>query len=1274
MRAGHVRSAAAALSIAALLAGGVLVSPPAYAADAITVTTTADGDANNACGDDTVTTTADPVTLRNAFCVANNLGGAQQISVPAGDYRLGAAGALELGTAPGADITVTGPASGEAAIIGNGTTQLLSVDPNVGGGVAVTLERLTFQGGRDAQIGGGAIIAGSADAAARDELVIRDAVFRDNRSTAGSFAPGGAVQVMGGSLAIEDSLFDQNWAGLGAGGAVFYQALGDPSDQALTITGSTFTGNSVVAAAGLDNGGGAVAYDAAGAAVAISGSVFSGNQVTTGDQSPALGGAVRQLSGPATITANTFTGNAVAGTAGFGAAVAFADGPATAQYNRIAGNTGGAAAFRADASSTVGATLNWWGCNAGPSTAPCDLAELPGGTVAPFLTLAASAAASTVDSGSSTALTASFGRDSAGLPVAPAKLTAFDGATVAWAASGPSGSSVSPASAALSAGTAGATFTAGATGGAGGASLSFDAATIPIAISVRAVPNFTSPATLVAPIGNAVSFPVTATGAPAPTISLVSGALPTGLSFSPGAPGAANISGTPTAGARGSYPIVLRADNGATVEQTLTIAVGSAPDFDGLSDLTVQQGENVDVTIRTRGDVADTIVATGSLPAGLTLSDAGDGTAKLTGRPTATGVQPITLQATNVFGDRVDVMAVTVTAPPTITSSAFATFTSNGTEQSVPITFTPGYPAATGVPQLSGAPSWLRIDTTSGTRLVGTPPANAGGTHTFTLWLGNSTGVATQSFTLTVESAPSYHGPSFYSVAAGTSIDETLVFSGAPVPTVTALENSALPTGITFTDLGNGRVRLHGTAAPADAGFYTARIDVANSVGALHQTIQLVVGRAPAITSPGTATFTVGTPGELPITVDGGYPAAGAVVFDGTVPTWLGLTGPVGSQRLVGTPPAGAGGTVEVGLLISNAYGSDRQLVRLTVNEAPLVTQNPVDASVVAGTELELAAAASGFPAPGVQWQRSADDGASWQPIAGATAETLTLTAALADDGTRYRAVFTNAAGQATSAEATLTVGEVPAFAAQSDVTVLPGAARTIEVSATGHPAPAITASGLPAWLSLVDHGDGTATLSGTPALGDAATSAIELTATNASGDDVLEFSLTVTDEVALPSQLPAAVDGALGGVPAELRRGQTLTVSGEGFLPGAPIALGVYSTLTPLGSAVADASGAFSAEVTVPETLAAGGHALAASGVGADGSARLLAAETRLVVPAPVPGDGGNGGEGGSGGTPGGLSHTGIDTLLPMLLAAGGILAGLALLVLLAVRRRRSA
>jgi sugar lactone lactonase YvrE len=60
---------------------------------------------------------------------------------------------------------------------------------------------------------------------------------------------------------------------------------------------------------------------------------------------------------------------------------------------------------------------------------------------------------------------------------------------------------------------------------------------------------------------------------------------------------------------------------------------------------------------------------------------------------------------------------------------------------------------------------------------------------------------------------------------------------------------------------------------------------------------------------------------------------------------------------------------------------------------------------------------------PTVQWQSSSDSGDSWSAIAGATSASFTTAAlTLADSGTLYRAVFTNAAGNATSNSAKLTV------------------------------------------------------------------------------------------------------------------------------------------------------------------------------------------------------------------------------------------------------------
>jgi sugar lactone lactonase YvrE len=90
---------------------------------------------------------------------------------------------------------------------------------------------------------------------------------------------------------------------------------------------------------------------------------------------------------------------------------------------------------------------------------------------------------------------------------------------------------------------------------------------------------------------------------------------------------------------------------------------------------------------------------------------------------------------------------------------------------------------------------------------------------------------------------------------------------------------------------------------------------------------------------------------------------------------------------------------------------------------APGVTLQPVDATVQAPATATFMAAASGVPAPTVQWGQSTDAGVTWADVAGATSPNFTTAAtALADSGKLFRAVFTNVSGSATSNAATLTV------------------------------------------------------------------------------------------------------------------------------------------------------------------------------------------------------------------------------------------------------------
>jgi TIG domain/Immunoglobulin I-set domain len=101
----------------------------------------------------------------------------------------------------------------------------------------------------------------------------------------------------------------------------------------------------------------------------------------------------------------------------------------------------------------------------------------------------------------------------------------------------------------------------------------------------------------------------------------------------------------------------------------------------------------------------------------------------------------------------------------------------------------------------------------------------------------------------------------------------------------------------------------------------------------------------------------------------------------------------------------------------------------LTVNakpEAPNVATNPASKTVSAGTSATFAAVASGFPAPKVQWQVSTNGGTTFTndtADAGNTTGTVTVASTTTTlSGHRYRAVFTNASGSATTTAATLTV------------------------------------------------------------------------------------------------------------------------------------------------------------------------------------------------------------------------------------------------------------
>jgi hypothetical protein len=188
----------------------------------------------------------------------------------------------------------------------------------------------------------------------------------------------------------------------------------------------------------------------------------------------------------------------------------------------------------------------------------------------------------------------------------------------------------------------------------------------------------------------------------------------------------------------------------------------------------------------------------------------------------------------------------------------------------------------------------------------------------------------------------------------------------------------------------------------------------------------------------------------------GGMRPAGALPTQHFVVTSTGTPqpAPVVQWRVVGEGRAAGTGTIAATVESTLIPGSSTVFTDVTVaaEAAPTVTDDPDDRTVTAGQQAVFSAAASG--AASVRWQVSTDDGGSWDDVPGATATTLALTAAGADDGNRYRAVFASGSGvEATTAAATLTVEAIATTTTVVPSPAAPAVGQAVSFTATITPA-----------------------------------------------------------------------------------------------------------------------------------------------------------------------------------------------------------------------------
>jgi hypothetical protein len=210
---------------------------------------------------------------------------------------------------------------------------------------------------------------------------------------------------------------------------------------------------------------------------------------------------------------------------------------------------------------------------------------------------------------------------------------------------------------------------------------------------------------------------------------------------------------------------------------------------------------------------------------------------------------------------------------------------------------------------------------------------------------------------------PGFSGPDAATFEAGQPGSVTIVAQGPPAPTL-SLSGGTPPAGVTFAPGSDGSGTLAGTPGVDSGGLYTLEITAANGVPPdAVEDFSLTVEQAVAITSAPEATFTVASPGEVPLSAEG-YPPP-SLSLGGSLPAGLSFSdGGDGTGILAGTPAPGSGGEYALEFTAGNEIAAPvSQPLTVTVLEPAAVT-SPSQVAATIGAPLTFTVTTTGFPAP----------------------------------------------------------------------------------------------------------------------------------------------------------------------------------------------------------------------------------------------------------------------------------------------------------------------
>jgi hypothetical protein len=530
------------------------------------------------------------------------------------------------------------------------------------------------------------------------------------------------------------------------------------------------------------------------------------------------------------------------------------------------------------------------------------------------------------------------------------------------------------------------------------------------------------------------------------------------------------------------YHAVFTNTAGSATSNAAVLTVNSAPVITTQpTNQTVNAGQTATFTAAASGYPTPTVQWQVSMDNGSTWSNITSATSTTYSFPTLAADNGKQYHAvfTNMYGSATtNAATLTVNTPPVITTQPINQTVNAGQTASFTAAAS-GNPIPTVQWQVStnNGSTWTNISGATSTTYTTLPTLAADNGKQYRAVFTNVAGsVNTTAAVLTVYFAPTVTThPTNQTVNAGQTATFTAAASGNPTPAVQW--QVSIDNGTSWSDISGATSATYSFTAQSTDNGKRYRAVFTNSVGsATSNAAILAVNYSPTVTtqpvnqtvnSGQTASFTAAASGNPAPTVQW-------QLSTNNGSTWTNISGATSTTYTTLPTLAGDNGKQYRAVFTNSVGSATSNAATLTVNTAPVITMHPSNQTVSAGQIASFTAAASGNPSPSVQWQVSIDNGTSWSDISGATMAPYSFTAQSTDTGKRYRAVFTNFLGSATSNAATLTVNTAPVITMQpSNQTVNAGQTASFTAAASGLPTPTVQ------WQLSINNGSTWSNISG---------------------------------------------------------------------------------------------------------------------------------------------------------------------------------------------------